>query len=73
MRKSGEVLLEEADEPVGRGVVGGDLIGALQLRFDLLGELLSQFHPVQQDHSMLFHPQHSGSLVFAKYTASTGY
>ena len=63
MRRSGKVLLEEADEPVGGGVVGGDLSGALQLWLNLLGELLSQFHPGQQDHNMSFQPQHSGCLV----------
>ena len=41
---SGEVLLQEADEAVGGGVVRGDLRVVLQLRLDLLGQLLSQFN-----------------------------
>lgn len=40
---SGEVLLEEVDESVGGGVMGVDLCGILELRFDLLGQLFAQF------------------------------
>lgn len=43
---SGEVLLEEVDESVGGRVVRGDVRVILQLRLDLLGQLLPQFHPV---------------------------
>ena len=41
---SGRVLLEEVDEPVGGGVVGVNLRLVLQLRFDLLGQLLPQLN-----------------------------
>lgn len=43
---SGGVLLEEVDEAVGGRVVGADVRGVLQLRLDLLGQLLPQFHSV---------------------------
>lgn len=43
---SGEVLLQEADEAVGGRVVGGDLGVVLQLRLDLLRQLLPEFNAV---------------------------
>ncbi len=38
------VLLEEADESIGGGVVGMNVCVILQLRFDLLGQLLAKLH-----------------------------
>ena len=38
---SGKVFLQEADEPVGGGIMGGDLRVVFELRFDLLGQLLA--------------------------------
>lgn len=40
---SGEILLEEVDEPVGGGVVGVDLCGILELRLYLFCKLFAQF------------------------------
>lgn len=45
---SGEVLLQEVDEAVGGRVVGGYLRVVLQLRLDLLGELLPELHPAAE-------------------------
>lgn len=41
------LLLDEADEPVGGGVVGGHRVAAVQLRLDFLSQLLSQLHPAE--------------------------
>lgn len=43
-RGLGKVLLQEVDEAIGGRVVGGDLRGVLQLRLDLLGQLLAELH-----------------------------
>lgn len=52
---SGEVLLQEVDEPVGGRVVGGDGGGVLQLGLDLLGQLLPQFNAekTERSHSVM--------------------
>lgn len=47
-KDSGEVLLQEVDEAIGGGVVGSDLGVVFQLRFDPLGQLLSQFNSVSR-------------------------
>lgn len=46
MGGSHEVLLQEVDESVGGRVVRADGRGVLQLRLDLLGQLLPQFNAV---------------------------
>lgn len=48
MKHSGEVLLQEADESVGGRVVGADVRVVLQLRLDLLRQLLPQFNAVSR-------------------------
>lgn len=48
MKDSGEVLLQEADESVGGRVVGADVRVVLQLRLDLLRQLLPQFNAVSR-------------------------
>lgn len=44
-RGLGKVLFQEVDEAVGGRVVSRDRGGVLQLRFDLLRQLLPEFHP----------------------------
>lgn len=44
MEESRKVVLQEVDESVGGRVVGADGGVVLQLRFDLLGQLLPQFN-----------------------------
>lgn len=41
--ESGKILFEEVYESVGGGVVGVDLCGVVELRFDVLCELFAQF------------------------------
>lgn len=48
MKDSGEVLLQEVDESVGGRVVGADVRVVLQLRLDLLRQLLPQFDAVSR-------------------------
>lgn len=49
VQDSGEVLLQEVDESVGGRVVGADVGVVLQLRLDLLRQLLPQFDAVGGD------------------------
>ncbi len=55
---SGEVLLQEVDESVGGRVVGADLGTVLQLRLDLLRQLLPQFNPEQEISKKSFSDPH---------------
>lgn len=48
-RSLGKVLLQEVDEAVGGRVVRGDLRVVLQLRLDLLGQLLPELHPEEAE------------------------
>lgn len=47
------VLLEEADESIGGGVVGMNVCVVLQLGFDLLGQLLAKLHADGTDKNSL--------------------
>lgn len=42
------LLLDEADQSIRGGIVGGHGRVALQLRFDFLGQLLPQLHPARE-------------------------
>lgn len=50
---SGEVLLQEANQSVGGRVVGGDGRVVLQLRFDLLRQLLPQFNAASREQEVV--------------------
>lgn len=55
---SGEVLLQEVDESVGGRVVGADLGAVLQLRLNLLRQLLPQFDTEQETSKKSFSDAH---------------